>query len=187
MALEPDGAERIAYQGKMIEVVEQPMRDGQKSVTFERARRSPGTRIIIPREDRILLSREFRTELGTYDVRLPGGKVFDKLEEFNAFLESGADMQAAAEHAIRKEALEEVGVQVDSLALFGVSKLGATVEWDLYYFVATAFSEVDRVDSGEGEDIERVLFPIEECKTMCLNGQISEERSALMLLRYLNR
>jgi len=32
---------------------------------------------------KILLSREYRSELDRYDYRLPGGKVFDTLAEYH--------------------------------------------------------------------------------------------------------
>jgi hypothetical protein len=39
----------------------------------------------------------------------------------------------------------------------------------------------------DGEDITFEFVDNEEVKKMCLNGSISEERSALVLLRYLNQ
>ena len=74
--LQKDGPEEIVYKGKIFEVVRQPMKAGDAKVVFEIARRSPGTRLIIIKNDKILTSREFRTELDVYDYRLPGGKVF---------------------------------------------------------------------------------------------------------------
>jgi 8-oxo-dGTP pyrophosphatase MutT (NUDIX family) len=182
-----NGPEKITYQGKIIEVVEKPVQMANgKTVIFESARRSPGTRIIIAKDGKVLLSKEFRTEINGYDYRLPGGKVFDTLEEYNAFLKTNGNIEEKARAAIVKEALEEVGIAVTTVELLGISKCGATVEWDLYYFLATDFSETERRDSGEGEDITTTWVSIEEAKTMCLDGRMQEERSALMLLRYLS-
>lgn len=182
----PNGPEKITYQGKIIEVVEQPMNVGEKNITYEFARRSPGTRIIIAKDEKVLLAKEYRAEIHGYDYRLPGGKVFDTLEEYNSFLTTGGDIAEKARLAIIKEALEEVGIDVADVELFALSKCGATVEWNLYYFVAKEFSETARRDSGEGEDITTMWVPIEEAKQMCLDGRIQEDRSALMLLRFLN-
>ena len=59
--------ETILYQGKIFAIVQQNV--GGKS--FEIARRSPGTRLLIPKDGRILLTKERRHEYNTYDYRLP--------------------------------------------------------------------------------------------------------------------
>jgi len=183
----PSGPEKITYQGRIIEVVEQPMKIGDKDTVFEFARRSPGVRLIIPTTDgNILLTKEYRPELKAYDYRLPGGKVIDTLKEYNEFLKSGADIRSKAREAAEREAQEEVGVVVDEAELFAISRCGLTIEWDLYYFVVTAY-EKSTQDLEEGEDITVVPTAIPEVKAMCLDGRIAEERSALILLRYLNK
>lgn len=184
----PSGPEKIAYQGRIIEVVEQPMKAGEKTLTFEFARRAPGTRLIIPTVDgKLSLTKEYRPEIQDYDYRLPGGKVFDTLKEYNAFRKTGKDIKAEAERAALKEAREEVGVIAEKAELFAISKCGATVEWDLYYFIVSEYTEADEQALEEGEHIVVVPTKIEDARAMCLDGRIQEERSALMLLRYLNR
>ncbi len=74
--------ERIVYSGKIFEIVRQPMKIGAKVVDFEIARRSPGVRMLVVRDGRILLVKEFRTEHDGFDYRLPGGKVFDSLRDY---------------------------------------------------------------------------------------------------------
>lgn len=181
----PSGPEQIAFKGKMFEIVHQPMQLGEINTTFEYARRAPGTRIIIPLHDgNILLTREYRPSLNAYDFRVPGGKVFDSLPEYTAFRASGADMKDAAIAGAKKEAREEAGIIVDSLDFFALSKAGASVEWDLYYFVVTAYTESTQAPE-EHEDITLAPTPREEVRRMCLDGRIQEDRSALMLLRYL--
>ncbi len=184
----PSGPEKVTYQGKIIEVVEQPMKAGEKMITFEFARRAPGTRLIIPTEDgKILLTKEYRPEIKDYDYRLPGGKVFDTLKEYNSFLKTKGDIQAKAREAAVKEAREEVAIVASEAELFGISKCGTTVEWDLYYFVIKSYAQETGQDLEAGEDITIVPTTIEEAKEMCFDGRIQEERSALMLLRYLNK
>lgn len=169
--------EQITHQGKIIEVVQ----DGK----FEFARRSPGARLIIPRGDQILITKEFRYELKAYDFRLPGGKVFDSLKEYNTALKAGVDIAEAAKQAAIKEASEETGIEVKDLSFFHKSVCGATVVWDLFYFVVNDFTETKQ-HLEEGEDITVEFIDKEKVKQMCLDGSISEERSALVLLRYLN-
>lgn len=181
----PIGPEKITYQGKMLEVVEQPMQIGEKNVAFEFGRRAPGTRLIIPLPDsKLLLTREYRTYLNGYDFRLPGGKVLDSLEEYNVFLKTDRDIGEKAREAAIKEAREEVGLVVNDLELFAISKCGASFEWELYYFVVKSFTEAEQ-QLEHGEDITLAPTPREEIKAMCLDGRIQEERSALMLLRFL--
>jgi len=175
--------EVITYQGRIVEVVEFPSPDGNK--TFEKARRAPGTRLIIPiGEDSILLTKEYRQEIDGYDFRLPGGKVFDSLQEYNAFIESGADIIVPATKKAKEEGKEEVGIEIDELKCVYTSVLGATMQWDLLYFVIKEYKR-GKQTLEQGEDIEVVEITRDEAVEMCLDGRISEERSALVLLRYL--
>jgi 8-oxo-dGTP pyrophosphatase MutT (NUDIX family) len=176
--------EKIVHQGNIIEVVQKEVERNGIKKTFEYARRSPGVRVIIPKADSILLSKEFRHELQNYGHRLPGGKVFDSLEEYNNALNAGADIVDAAKQAAVREAQEEVGIRIKDLTLFHTSVCGATVVWDLFYFVVTDFEELSQAPE-EGEDIEIAWTDTKTVRRMCLDGSISEERSALVLLRYL--
>ncbi len=177
--------ENITYKGKIVEVVEFEVTQGGKNLVFEKARRSPGVRLIIVNGNRILLSREERHEFGGFDYRLPGGKVFDSLEEFHAGLVENPDLTEAAKKAAIKEAREEVGLEVKDAVFFHKSICGTTVEWDLFYFVATEFTETKQ-HLEDGEDITSEFIDQEKLKQMCLDGSINEERSALVLLRYLS-
>ncbi len=177
--------ERIKYQGKIVEIVETEVFLGKTTKTFELARRSPGVRIIIPKGDDILLSKEFRHEVGGYDFRLPGGKVYDSLTEYTAALSGGVDIVEAAKQAAIKEASEEAGIEVKDLSHFHTSVCGATIIWDLHYFVVNEFTKGTQ-HLEDGEDISMEAVDRERVRSMCLDSSISEERSALVLLRYLN-
>lgn len=178
--------EKITYQGKIVEVVEKEVVIGKKTKIFELARRSPGVRLIIIKDNTVYLSKEFRHEVQGYDYRLPGGKVFDTLTEFNDALSNNINILESAKAAAIKEAREEMGIVVNNGELFHKSVCGATVEWDLYYFVITDFTKQDQ-ELEDGEVIELNPVSIDEAKEMCLDGRIDEERSALTLLRYLNK
>lgn len=186
--LVPAGDEVVAYQGKMLEIVNQNMTSGDKTITFEWARRAPGTRLIIVdlQKQTIRLTKEHRYELDADDYRLPGGKVFDTLEEYNAFLENGKDVIEPATEKARGEALEESGVKIDSLAHFHTSICGTTVQWDLLYFVSTEWSIAEQ-SLETGETSVPVDIPLAEAAKMAIDGRISEERSALILLKWLGQ
>lgn len=55
-------SEEEVFSGKIFSVVHQKMSDGTKTQTWEIAKRSPGVRIIIPQDGKILISKEFRHE-----------------------------------------------------------------------------------------------------------------------------
>jgi len=177
--------EKITHKGKLIEVVQEEVKQNGKIKTFEFARRSPGVRLIIPQDDNIFLTKEFRREIKDYDYRLPGGKVYDSLDEYNNSLKSGADIIEVAKKAAIKEAYEEVGIEVSDISFMYKSICGATVVWDLFYFLVKNFTKTNQ-HLEEGEDIQVETFSLEEVKKMCFDGKIREERSALILLRYLN-
>jgi ADP-ribose pyrophosphatase len=176
--------EEIKYQGKLLEVAEKKIERNGKSFTAEMVRRPPGARILIVKEGMILLTKEFRHELNDYDYRLPGGKVFDSIAEFNEALSAGKDPVELAKAAALKEALEEGGIKAVEAEFLHKSVCGAAVYWDLYYFLVKDFSEEGQ-QLEEMEDIKVEWAPVSEAKERCLSGRISEERSALVLLRYL--
>ena len=171
-----------AYEGSLFAIE-------RNSRGWEKAVRAPGVRLILDdqKAGKILLTREFRSELGDYDYRLPGGKVFDSLAEFQTYYKSGKDIGEAAVNKAVQEAREETGYKVVDPELVVKSTLGATVEWDLYVFKVTDFQKHEGGQAlEEGEDIETDLwFTYEETREMILSGKMQEERIALALLRYL--
>ena len=178
--------EESIAKGKIFELVQIPQADGR---VFEIARRAPGVRIIIHDEvnKKVLLTREFRRELGEYDYRLPGGKVFDSLDEFAAFRTSGNDIIEVAKQQAITEAQQEAGVEITELGLYKKSVLGATVEWDLYVFATNNWQlHVDGQELEVGETIDADTWvSYDEARAMILNGQMQEERIALILLQWI--
>lgn len=171
----------IAYEGKIGEIIHTEQPDGR---IFERYRRSPGVRLIIISPDKkILVTREHRKETGGIDLRLPGGKVCDSLADYRHLLASGKDTLQAAIKAAKKEALEETGLIVADLSLITKANAGATVEWDLYYFSVSKFTESPSGQELEaGEDIEVVWLTAKELRRAIENGEMQEWRSVGVLL-----
>lgn len=182
-----DQKEVIYASGKIFELVQIPKPDGR---VFEVARRAPGVRLIVANKPKkqVMLTREHRWELDGHDYRLPGGKVFDKLDEFEAFRRSGQDILAAAMSKAKEEAAEEAGIQVDDLKLFKKSMLGATVEWDLYVFEATNWQphkDGQNLKEDERDGIDVGWYGYDQVEKMILKGDMQEERIALVLLQWL--
>lgn len=178
--------EEVFAKGRLFELIHLEQDDGR---VFEIARRAPGVRLIIHDEPagKVLLTKEFRQELGEWDYRLPGGKVFDSLDEFEAFRISGEDIIDAATQKATEEAQQEAGVEIAGLDLYKKSVLGATVEWDLYVFVASDWRlSVEGQELEIGEKIEADTWATyDEARQMALNGSMAEERIALILLQWL--
>lgn len=169
----------------MFAIVERKDISNGHERTLELARRAPGVRLIIELSDgNLLLTREHRSELGKYDIRLPGGKVCDSLAAYLQLLAKGEDIAPAVEAAARLEAKEEAGVDDGDFTHIHTSVSGLTVDWDLHYFAVTN-AKVGSQALEEHEDIETVQVSKEDAKKMCLDGSMSEERSALVLLKYL--
>jgi ADP-ribose diphosphatase len=171
--------ERSVFSGKLGEVVQTVQPDGR---VFERFRRPPGVRIVIISDGRILLTEEYRQETGNVDLRLPGGKVFDDKDSFAEAKRNGW-LNEAIEEAVVREAYEEVGIIVSRAELLTVAKAGATVEWDLYYFLVRDFDESpDGLNPEEGEIINPRWLEPNEIAIAIKGCRMSEWRSVGVLL-----
>ena len=89
--------------------------------------------------------------------------------------------------AAKKECLEETGLVAKRIRHVHTAHCGATVVWDLLYFVVDEFLE-----SRGGQSLEdgEVIYPewktFDEVKRMCVCGDIREDRTAGFLLRFLS-
>ena len=178
--------ENVIARGKIFELVQTEQQDGR---VFETARRAPGVRVIIanPAEQKILLTKEFRQELNAWDYRLPGGKVYDTLDEYQTARDTNEDIMTAVLRKTIAEAGEEAGVLVDEAEFIKKSILGATVEWDLYVMQATKWHMSNGQALEHGEQINAdEWFTYEQATQMILDGKMQEERIALILLQWLH-
>lgn len=181
MSSADENKDSVVFAGKIGEVVHSVQPDGR---VFEKFCRPPGTRlIIISPEGKVLITKEFRQETNNFDLRLPGGKVCDTLEEYNKLRESSSDIEEAAEAGAVKEAREEAGIIVKSLEFITKATAGATVEWDLYYFLIKDYeNHTDGQALEEGENITVTWMSVDEIKQAIGLGQMQEWRSVGVLL-----
>ncbi len=178
--------EEIAYHGKLFAIVKKPLEINGEIKTLEVARRAPGIRLIIETDDgKIAMNKEYRHELAGYDLRLPGGKVFDSLDEYLAALEAGGDFAEHIAAAARKEGKEEVGIDSGDFRWVAKSIAGLTIEWDLHYFVVT-HPKIGEQQLEHDENIEVVYLTKEEAEKACFDGSMREDRAAMQLLKYLH-
>ncbi len=180
---------QIVYQGKMFEVVHFEPKPG---VTFETAVRAPGVRLLIEHveggQKGLLMTSELRhdRELSMQDYRLPGGKIFDTLDQFNLFRESDKDIKDEALRAARLEAKQEAGIEGGSFTYINKAKAGGSVEWDLYYFlVRNAELGNQELEDHEKGEIDVVFLSYKDIFEKLLNKEINEGRTADVLWRYL--
>ena len=179
------GKEDIKFEGKTFQIISQPWNLGAKIKNLERARRSPGVRLIIVKNNKLLLTKEYRLELNDYDYRLPGGKVFDSLEEYKKALNSGKDMLLYAIEAAKKECLEETGLIVKKIRHFQTTQAGQSIVWDLYYFIAEDFEENKNGQKLEfDEEIHPEWKTFREIRDLCLKNEIREDRSLGVIFRF---
>lgn len=175
--------EDIVFQWKIIEVVNQTVQIGEKEVIFEMAKRSPGVRLIICDETRFLITKEFRKELNDFDYRLPGGKVFNTLSEYN---EKKNDIETYALAAAKNECKEETWLIAEDIALHYISHAWATIERDLYYYIVKKFTPNDKGQELElWENITVEWKTKQELLTLIKSWAMHEDRSVGVVLKYL--
>lgn len=174
----------MVYKGALLAIE----KHGSKG--FERAIRPPGVRLILVNaEGKILLTKEFRSELGAHDFRLPGGKVYDTLSEYLPVRDDADALEAAVTRAARLEAKQETGVdEIHNLTLLAKSSAGASVEWDLYYLTGDigAMSEQELEEDERERGIDVGFYSKEQVLEMLKSGDIAEDRTTGVLFRYLS-
>lgn len=181
--------ETILYQSTLFLIVRRSLRDRKTGeVRFhEMVRRPPGVRVIVRTKDdsEFLMVREFRHEYGEWDIRLPGGKVFDVIS--NMLVKPSLQLAAEAEKAARREIAEELGLKLDSLQAITCQRLGATIEWDLYYYTAIISRTTILADQSQdfGEELRPVWLTRAELASAIREGAFREARSIPVLLRYI--
>jgi ADP-ribose pyrophosphatase len=168
----PEGNAEAVFHGRNFVVyrheVELP---GGESEEHEYLWRTDGARIIgFNNEGEVLLTREYRHELGDWDWRVPGGKV-----------DAGETPQQAAKREFR----EETGFEAGHLHFLWPTTLDSTVRYRRYFFIAKDLKSVG-VSREAGEQMSVHWIELDRAAEMALAGEIKEEISALALLRVRN-
>lgn len=185
----PNGELHIFAEGKIGAIVHYPVLvdkgEGYTEKTFEKFVRSPGTRIIAVKDNKIYLQKERRVETGGWDWRLPGGKVIDTFEHFKEYF--GKEIpESIILDAAKQELAEEAQLEAKDLTLYEKKTCGATVEWDLYYIIAKDIVDHHVEHDNEGEEIEECgWFGFDDVLEMCKSGEIGEGRTVSVLLGFI--
>ena len=190
-SFEPIGVPQEKFRGHLIRISTQRMklRSG-KELVFEMAERPPGVRILVTDGTRILLTKEWRSESNDWDYRLPGGKVFDSVDEYLQGTSTG-NIDDFARDTAKKELKEETSLDLslDSFGQIHRSICGATIVWDLYYFLVKLpkeqVRELDAITTLEGEQTHPQWFSFDDVRKLCIDGHVREDRTVGVLFRYL--
>ncbi len=178
----------VLYSGKLIDVVARKLQviknDGKAVYSIEVARRPPGVRILVHNQGRYLLLKEFRSELGRWDYRIAGGKVFENQSNHLAYLATGNDILHPVSSALINEGHEELGIDIRDSRLIRKSSAGATIEWDLYFFEVLSYEELPQGPKPEATELLTSEWHDHTAVLkMIQNGDFSEDRSIGVLLQ----
>ncbi len=144
----------------------------------------PSVRIIIETKEGFILNHEIRKSSGGKRLPyLPGGKIFEKLEEFLR-LRIGTELTLHILDAARKEALEEQGIEILKMEYFGKTRWKEKAPADIYYVKVLEFKQTDQILEHD-ENIERIVIPRSEIENLLFSSKFKEPQSAFMLLKYL--
>lgn len=186
--------EQEVYHGKIIRVVHQKvLLPNGRTIIFEQAERSPGVRVLVFVGEYILMTKEWRKEINGWDYRLPGGKVFDALDDYIKFKKGEENLLNLARVSAKRELEEEANIALD-LILFKhiyTSIAGATILWDLLYFTVDATEIIDmakmsRINTLEGEVTHPEWLSKERVIDLCLAGEVKEDRTVSFLFKFIN-
>lgn len=137
--------------------------------TFEYVWRRDGTRTIaINQDSEILLTKEFRFELQREDWRIPGGRLDDENEPII--------------DAAKREFKEETGYTAKNWSYLWSSTPDSTVRYQRHFLLASDLTEGE-TSFDLGEEISAHWIPIDKVVEMAIKGGISEEISALSIIR----
>jgi len=174
--------EDVLYRGKLFEIVRNYWKTDRGILSRELAIRPPGVRVLLKNKGKILIQKEYRREYEDWDYRLPGGKVFDTLDEYR---NAGGNIVKHAELAAKKELLEETGFTPNKLKYLCKTTAGATVEWDIHYFEAEGIASKTRKTPEPGEIMRTQWKTPKQVLEMCIDGSIRESGTVGVLLKYL--
>lgn len=115
--------------------------------------------------------------------------MFDDSASYQKALENGT-LWDAIKNQLVNEVQEEADILAKDFRLLKKSVNGLTVEWDIYFFIVDQFQVLESFYSGkeqksEYEYINHTWLSYSDALKLCVEGKVSEDRSASILMRFL--
>lgn len=177
----PAGDERVRYRGDRIALLDRPVAGPDGVERVETARRSPGVRHLVVDDGALLLLPDGPQGPGDPTWRLPGGPAFDSLPAYEAARDADRVAEAVGEAASELLA-SAVGLAPVTTERPFVLSAGPGVDAPLHYVVVSAHRAARR-QPAEPAEANWVAF--DDARAACLDGRVSEARSALAVVRWL--
>ncbi len=126
----------------------------------------------LTKDNKAVFVKQYRHGLGVVSIETPGGVV---------------DPGETPEQAIKRELIEETGYEFESLEYLGkISANPATTNNYMHMYVAKGGEKVAEQSLDETEDVEVVLYTLEEVKQLLRNNQIVQSLHVSTMFYALN-
>jgi 8-oxo-dGTP pyrophosphatase MutT (NUDIX family) len=127
----------------------------------------------LTKENKVVMIKQYRHGIEKVSIEPPGG-VVDKGED--------------PETAVRRELLEETGYQFESFEFLGkISANPSTTNNYLYMFLAKGGEKIAEQKLDESEDVEVVIYTIDEVKQLLKENKIVQSLHVSCLFYALNK
>lgn len=161
---------QTVFKGRIfsVEVDEVGLDNGEKSVR-ECVRHSGGAAVLLIKDGKILLVKQFRYLYGKEIYEIPAGK-----------LNGGEEPMAAAE----RELEEETGYRAQLVRLAEIYPTPGYTDEIIHIYFAESFTFVGS-NPDEGEFLNCEFVPVSEVLKMLESGEICDAKTAVAVYKYL--
>lgn len=164
--------------------------DGNNNKKYEFIVRSPWVRVIITNElKQILIMKEFRKQLNSWDYRIPWWVMYDDIDEYISVRWLPEKLQQRATEQAYKESQEETWVLVKDIILEDISHCGGKIERSLYCLSAKLDNLWNANPEEDEEDITRERMTYDQILDLMTypNKKIQEPEIQMFLRNYIQK
>ena len=126
----------------------------------------------LTKDNKAVFVKQYRHGLGVVSIETPGGVV---------------DQGETPEQAVKRELIEETGYEFESLEYLGkISANPATTNNYMHMYLAKGGEKIAEQSLDETEDVEVVLYTLDEVKQLLKNNQIVQSLHVTCMFYALN-